>query len=84
MKLELPHQQAVLKSPRYFPSPYGAKHGWVCRKTVGKLELDEVRTLCLESYRRVATKRMLAALEGGATAAPRAPRSRTRARRSTG
>jgi len=66
VKLELPHQQAVLKSPRFFPSPYGAKNGWVCLKTSGRMDMEEVRELCLESYRGVALKRMLAALDGAA------------------
>lgn len=64
VKLELPHQQAVLASPRFFASPYGAKHGWVCLKTAGLLDFDEVRALCIESYRAVALKRMLAVLDG--------------------
>jgi predicted DNA-binding protein (MmcQ/YjbR family) len=73
VKLPLPRQQAVLKSPRYFPSPYGAKHGWVCLKTAGKIDLAEVRELCVESYREVALVRMLAALDDGA-----GPRGRSR------
>ena len=75
IKLELPHQQAVLKSPRFFPSPYGAKHGWVCLKTSGRFDLEEVRELCVESYRAVALKRMLARLDGGGEQRkPRRPR----------
>lgn len=84
VKLALPHQQAVLKSPRFFASPYGAKHGWVCLKISGRLDFDEVRELCLESYRAVALKRMLAALDGGEKSPAKtgsASRARARSRR---
>ncbi len=68
VKLELPHQQARLKSPRFFPSPYGAKHGWVCMHTSGRLDWAEIGALCIESYRAVALKRMLTVLDGLASA----------------
>ena len=79
VKLPLPLQQERLASPRYFPSPYGAKHGWVCLKTKGALALDEVSELCVASYREVALKRMLAALEGGTVAKPLAKRTKRKA-----
>lgn len=80
VKLPLPLQQERLASPRYFPSPYGAKHGWICLKTAGALALDEVSELCVASYREVALKRMLTALDGGDGAKP-APARKKRKRR---
>ena len=79
VKLPLPRQQERLASPRYFPAPYGAKHGWVCLRTSGALALDEVSELCVASYREVALKRMLTALDGDTTA--RSTKVRTRAKR---
>ena len=78
VKLELPHQQAALKSPRFFAAPYGAKHGWVCLRTSGRLDPGEVRELCLESYRQVALKRMLAELDGARKPARERRSSRAR------
>lgn len=81
VKLPLPRQQERLASPRYFPSPYGAKHGWVCLKTKGALALDEVSELCVASYREVALKRMLAALDDAGATKPAASRARAKRKR---
>jgi predicted DNA-binding protein (MmcQ/YjbR family) len=56
-------QKKLLRDKRFFPAPYAAARGWVCLRAVGELNWSEVRDLILESYRLVALKRMLAALQ---------------------
>ena len=56
--------QRLLEDERFFEAPYAAGRGWVCLRTSGKLDWDEVAGLLRESYRQVALKRMLAALDG--------------------
>jgi predicted DNA-binding protein (MmcQ/YjbR family) len=63
-KTELPVQQALIKSPRFFAAPYIGKHGWVSLRAGGALDWKEIRDLVLGSYRLVAHKRMVAALDG--------------------
>ena len=55
----------LLADERYYESPYGARHGWVCLHADGHIDWREVKQLLLASYRQVALKRMLAALETG-------------------
>jgi predicted DNA-binding protein (MmcQ/YjbR family) len=56
-------RQALLADERFFEAPYAARHGWVCLDADGRLNWREVETLLRESYRLVALKRMLAALD---------------------
>ena len=58
-----PDQKRLVAKPGFFPAPYAAKYGWVCRDAEGKLSWKEMEKLLLSSYRLVALKRMLAALE---------------------
>lgn len=57
-------QRALLKRPGFFPAPYGAKYGWVCRDAEGRIGWKDLERLIVGSYRHVAIKRMLAALDG--------------------
>ena len=57
-------QKALIQQPGFFAAPYGAKYGWVCRDAQGRVNWKELEKLIEESYRRVALKRMLDALDG--------------------
>jgi len=57
----------LLRDKRFFPAPYAAAHGWVCLRADGELQWPEVRALLVASYRTVALKRMLSALDGNYT-----------------
>src|SRR5205085_3962779 len=54
----------LLEDERFFEAPYTSGRGWVCLRTSGKLDWEEVAGLLRESYQQVALKRMLAALGG--------------------
>jgi predicted DNA-binding protein (MmcQ/YjbR family) len=56
-KAELPDQQALIQSPRFFAAPYIGKHGWVSLRASGKLDWGEIRDLVTESHRLVVTTR---------------------------
>ena len=58
-------QSILLKRPGFFAAPYGAKYGWVCRDAEGRIGWKDLEKLIVESYRRVAVKRMLASLDAG-------------------
>lgn len=53
----------VLSDERFFAAPYAARHGWVCMYADGQLNWREIKELVIGSYRQVALKRMLAALD---------------------
>ena len=57
-------QALLLLDPRFFVAPYIGKHGWTSMRTAGRIDWREVEDLVRESFRRVATKSMLAKLEG--------------------
>ena len=54
-------QDSLLSDPRFLKTPYIGQHGWV---TIAYKQLseEEMRTLVVDSWRRVATKRQLAEL----------------------
>ena len=56
-------QPRLLRDKRFYPAPYAATRGWVCLRMAGELDWLEVGGLIVASYRTVALKRMLAALE---------------------
>ena len=56
-------QRRLTKQERFFAAPYVGKHGWTSLKVGGKVDWAEVEQLVLKSYRHVALKRMLAALD---------------------
>jgi predicted DNA-binding protein (MmcQ/YjbR family) len=53
-KAELPDQQALIQSPRFFTAPYIGKHGWVSLRASGKLDWKEIADLVRASWRLVA------------------------------
>ena len=53
----------LVARPGFFPAPYSARYGWICMDAEGKIDWSEVEDLLIGSYRSVALKRMLAALE---------------------
>ena len=56
-------QRDLLERPGFFAAPYGAQYGWVCREAEGRIGWKEMQSLIVESYRKVALKRMLAAMD---------------------
>jgi predicted DNA-binding protein (MmcQ/YjbR family) len=44
---------------RFFVAPYTGRHGWTCLRLDDVKDPEEVKKLVLQSYRLVATKRML-------------------------
>src|SRR5437016_2234775 len=66
-------QTKLLRDKRFFPAPYAAAQGWVCLRADGELEWSEVRGLLVASYRVVAIKRMLSALDGASSGATSGP-----------
>jgi len=63
-RAELDCVDELLTDERFFAAPYAARQGWVCLYADGRLNWTEVEKLVVASYRLVALKRMLAALEG--------------------
>ncbi len=53
----------LTKDPTIFPAPYGAKHGWWCIRADKKIPRRKLASLVENSYRSVAIKRMLKALD---------------------
>jgi predicted DNA-binding protein (MmcQ/YjbR family) len=68
----------LLAHERFFEAHYAARHGWVCLRTDSRLNWHEVETLLRESYRLVALKRMVAALDEQASGTVKLRRSRSR------
>ena len=56
-------QRKLVAKEGFFAAPYAAKYGWVCRDAEDELDWKEMQELITESYRLVALKRMIAALE---------------------
>jgi predicted DNA-binding protein (MmcQ/YjbR family) len=63
MRVGYERQDELLKDPRFFPTPYAARLGWVSLHIDGKTDWDEVRRMLHEAYRQVALVRMLKALD---------------------
>jgi predicted DNA-binding protein (MmcQ/YjbR family) len=63
-------QQEYLADERFFEAPYAARYGWMCLRADASLDWREIADLVRGSYRQVALKRMLAALEEGEQARP--------------
>ena len=81
---------AALDRPFAEPTGYGlGKHGWVSARFApgDAVPLDLLRAWIDESYRAIAPKKLVAALEGGSTAAKgpaRRPAKKAGAKRGTG
>ena len=56
-------REALLADERFFEAPYAARHGWICLRADGPIDQREAQELLRDSYRLVALKRMLAALD---------------------
>jgi predicted DNA-binding protein (MmcQ/YjbR family) len=63
-RVGLDRQEELLTDPRFFETPYSARHGWVSLRLDAETDWEQVRALTLESYRKAALKRMLKALDG--------------------
>lgn len=57
-------QRRLVKDSRFFVAPYGGKHGWTCLDVGRQIDWVEMEELLLVSYRLIALKRMLKALDG--------------------
>jgi predicted DNA-binding protein (MmcQ/YjbR family) len=56
-KAELPSQQALIQSPRFFTAPYIGKHGWVSLRCTSKLDWKEIADLVGASHVLIAPAR---------------------------
>jgi predicted DNA-binding protein (MmcQ/YjbR family) len=72
VNLGIEAQHQLLDDARFTRTRYIGRHGWVTARS-GKLKKGEIETLVVESYKRVANKKQLAAL-GGKPAARRESR----------
>jgi predicted DNA-binding protein (MmcQ/YjbR family) len=71
----------LLADRRFKPAPYAARFGWVCLEVGDSLDWAEVEELLHASYRLVALKRMLTALDRLQESSGRRGRSARQARR---
>ena len=63
LKMSFERQDELLKDPRFFPTPYAARLGWVSLHLDGQTDWNEVNALIREAFQQVALKRMLDALK---------------------
>jgi predicted DNA-binding protein (MmcQ/YjbR family) len=56
-------QQALMGDPRFYRTPYTGHRGWMSLYVDQPLDWNEIRELVLRSYRLVALKRMLKAMD---------------------
>ena len=68
VKVDLLEQPVVLEDPRFARTHYIGQHGWVTLDLSSEWTWGELERLVLNSYRRVALKRMLKALDAQASA----------------
>lgn len=71
-------QTLLVLDPRFFVAPYVGQHGWTSMRVGSGLDWDEASELVRESYRLVATKKMLARLDEIAAAPARRQATRSR------
>ncbi len=57
-------REALLADARFFEAPYAGRHGWICLRADSQIDRSEFVNLLRKSYRLVALKRMLSALDG--------------------
>jgi predicted DNA-binding protein (MmcQ/YjbR family) len=62
-KASLTDQALLVLDPRFFVAPYVGKHGWTSMRVGSGVDWRELEEVLRESYRLVATKTMLKALE---------------------
>jgi predicted DNA-binding protein (MmcQ/YjbR family) len=63
VKMSFDRQDELLEDPRFYPTPYAARQGWVSLRLDGSTNWDEVAGLLREAYCQVALKRMIRALD---------------------
>jgi predicted DNA-binding protein (MmcQ/YjbR family) len=63
IKVDFQRQEHLLKVGRFIETPYIGHQGWISLKIDKNTDWKEAASLVLESYRNVALKRMLKALE---------------------
>ncbi|HEX9161418.1 MAG TPA: MmcQ/YjbR family DNA-binding protein [Thermoanaerobaculia bacterium] len=56
-------QSDLVDGKRFFASKFGAKHGWTAMRVDARTDWRRAKTLIIASYRLVALKRMIAALD---------------------
>jgi hypothetical protein len=65
LKPDPAEREALIADPRFYVPPYHGPYGWVALDlTAAEVDWVEVAELAETSYRQVALKRMLAALDG--------------------
>lgn len=52
------------EADRYFRPPYVGHRGWIGLRLDGELDWDEITAVCVEAYRTVAPKKLIAQLDG--------------------
>jgi predicted DNA-binding protein (MmcQ/YjbR family) len=72
-KLEMKHAAKVIEDPHFRRAPYVGHKGWVDMDLSTSTDWEEVRAMVIESYRLIAPKKSVAALDG----APVVPRRKT-------
>lgn len=63
-KADLAEQARLVDGEVFFPCKFGAKHGWTSMRVDARTDWAQAKELVVASYRRVALKRMVAALDG--------------------
>ena len=63
VKSSLIEQEMLLQDPQFFRTPYVGHRGWVSLRVTEATDWNLVKDLVLDSYRRVANKRMLARVD---------------------
>jgi predicted DNA-binding protein (MmcQ/YjbR family) len=61
-KLSMERQAQMLRDKRFTKAPYVGHKGWVSMDVTDQRDWEEVRSLVLESYRAIASKKSLAKL----------------------
>jgi predicted DNA-binding protein (MmcQ/YjbR family) len=70
LKLEAPEQANLIEVEGFFLSKFGARHGWTAMRVDDDTDWSHAKRLVLASYRLVALKRMVTALDARYPAAP--------------
>jgi predicted DNA-binding protein (MmcQ/YjbR family) len=71
-KASLDEQKKLVGVAHFFPCKFGAKHGWTSLVVDAALDWKQVEALVIKSYRLLANRRMIAALEDASTRGGRA------------
>ena len=66
-KASISEQAKLVDGTRFFRCKFGARHGWTSMKIDARTDWKLAEKLVIASYRRLALKRMLTALEAQST-----------------